>query len=246
LVKAGDVAAVREALKAHGVLTAADKKQVLNDVTESHGVSLLSIAASRNDTGMMYFLINAGADTKARFGSLQMNALQVACCMGQKEAVTVLLENVQGNVGIDDVDSRKETAFSLSVRNNHPHLLPILIEAGSNGMNIGNQWGCLPIHYAAVRGDATMVQAILSIDKAQAQAVDTQGRSALFHAAQYGQEAVLQVLKDAGVDLLPAIQYLFNEGFYMLAQRIQTNSMAAAPASEPASAPVPAADRPRP
>lgn len=131
------------------------------------GQTALHLAVINNDMDMLKFLINMGADTRARaigrFFAFGGNAyygeypLSFAASLGNKDAALFLLRH---GSSVKDKDTQGNTALHLSVVHGRLEMYDFLVDVLKASEGEYNKQGMTPLMLAAQTGDREMFQHI--------------------------------------------------------------------------------------
>lgn len=166
-------------------------------------------------------LIKAGADINAKadphYGPMGANcytALHRLLALRNDESAFLL---VQSGARLDEPDRCGRTALHYAVAyGGTPKTLALMLEKNSGNtawLNTQDAIGLTPLHFAAVRGDAELVDMLLKAG-ALADVPDKTGATPIFYAAQGGGLDVYQaLLEDAPEALTPLIHKRNKQGY---------------------------------
>lgn len=138
------------------LIRAGAKVNVAND----YGITPLSLACANGDgnAAVVERLLNAGADPNSARDTGE-TALMTAARSGSLEAVKLLLAR-EANVNATE-SRRGQTALMWAIAEQHPELVPILIEHGAD-IHIRSKGGLTAFLFAAQQGDVRSAQRLLA------------------------------------------------------------------------------------
>jgi ankyrin repeat protein len=140
----------------------------------------IEVAAQNANAAVMRSLVDAGADTTGRIAG---NAVMAAANQGSLEIVRMLVDK-----GADP-----NAGMAVAVSRRQPAILEYLESKGAREE-------VPPLLIAARRGDLKALEASIAA-RVDLNAVDSQGRTALYRAAYYGHVEVVKRLAKAGANL---------------------------------------------
>ena len=164
-------------------------------------------ATIENDVSMMKFLLEQKANVDAVQGTGE-TSLFAACCGGQVETTRLLLD---AKADINIADTTGATPLGMACRApSKAQLVRLLCERKAN-VNQKGQGGCAPLFQCnmgapgmgneAIRAEAVMCATFLIQAKANVNATDNWGCTALIRAARANHTAMLELLVRSGADL---------------------------------------------
>jgi ankyrin repeat protein len=155
-------------------------------VEDKDGLTALQWASGKGYEPLAKIVLSRGADVNARNPSDGKMPLHFAAGGGHEEVVRLLVEN-RADVGAADGAIVRVPLWPGRT-------------SRSEGDGWGREFGNTALHYAAERGAAGIVSALLDAG-ADVNAFDKGGQSALHEAARRGHVAVVKVLLDNGADI---------------------------------------------
>ncbi|MBC8143583.1 MAG: ankyrin repeat domain-containing protein [Armatimonadetes bacterium] len=163
-----------------------------------HGVSVLAQAVSgrciRSDTARVEMLLEAGADPLA--GSDGRAVIESAVFRGRDDVLELLFHYMTSPV---DVFAHSAMMVEAAAKNDSPRTLELLLPYG---LNIGATYPhgrVSPLHHAARRGAAKVLEMCLSAGS-DPNVRDRLGRTPLYMAARYNRPDAITVLLRHGAD----------------------------------------------
>ena len=188
------------------LLSLADQSQCQPNARGSHQGSVLHKAAAGGSEQCVKLLLAAGADVWATDGEEAL-PLHKACFGGHTEAVALLYAQME-NPTESPLDSRQHSALHMAASSGDAACLAFCL-AHFKDSESGDGFFCA--HYAALHGDAAVVETLHTADSALLAKLTRDGRS------------VAQVAEG-------------NEAFVAALARLESNSNASAVAASPVSA----------
>jgi len=204
-VRSNDIAQMDRLLRAGANPNAANR----------YGVTPIYLACENGSAAAIARLLKAGVSANAT-GNYGETALMTCARTGNVDAAKVLIE---AGATVDAVESwHGETALMWAAAEHHPEMVEALIKAGADinahatvvawerqrSLEPRDKWlppgGLTPLHFAAREGCALCLKVLLA-HKADINAVDPQGNSALLMAIINGHYDAAAVLIDGGIDL---------------------------------------------
>lgn len=119
----------------------ASNKDTINSIDEN-GFSPLILAAYRNNSKCVEFLISNGANVN--YCSLEGTALHAVCYKGNVEIATLLVKN---NQSINILNSRGTTCLIYAVQSENLELVKLLLVSGAD-KQIADEYERIPLDYA--------------------------------------------------------------------------------------------------
>lgn len=185
-----------------------------NPLSSSSGASALGLAVSNTDCEMICLILQPNVQA-AQYGGLlevQMNgnsvsledtmrrtlALLVACSLGHKEAVNLLIVNGA------DVNASTETGLTplLSASaGDHIEVMQLLIKQGANTSSVRRHDGFRPLQIAASESFSTEVVELLLLQKVEIDVKDEAGESFLALLSRLGRHEILKAVLKHGADV---------------------------------------------
>lgn len=153
-------------------------------------VSILWIAAAKNNLELVQLLIQHGANVNYR-SPKNSTALHSACYHGNMQMVCYLIKH-GANVNIIRCDD--ETSLSLSIQRGHQALVFYLVDQLQCDVNMCPNQGRSPLHYAVEQKSAVLVQFLLE-HGAKNQPTKSDRMSPLMWAAEERQRNLMAMLQ---------------------------------------------------
>lgn len=97
---------------------------------------------------------------------------------------------------INTPEDKGQTALHLAAENCHTNVVILLLDNGAK-INVRAEDGATPLHLAAQEGCTDTVMVLIN-RKAKVNIRDSQGRTPLLRAKQWGQDGIVQMLKQHG------------------------------------------------
>jgi ankyrin repeat protein len=204
-VRGNDIAQMDRLLRAGANPNAANR----------YGVTPIYLACENGSAAAVARLLKAGVSANAT-GNYGETALMTCARTGNADAAKVLIE---AGAAVDAVESwHGETALMWAAAEHHPEMMEALIKGGADvnahatvvtwerqkTQEPRDKWlppgGLTPLHFAAREGCADCLKMLLA-HKADINAVDPQGNSALLLAVINGHYDAAAVLINGGIDL---------------------------------------------
>lgn len=142
---------------------------------------------------MVRMLINRGADVNSVTLGEGRTPLMFAAHLGWNEVVALLLESGAGGTVVDTRDKNYATALSLAVISGHFATVQRLLEANAS-CKIKDKTGATMVIIAARNGHLPLLRLFLNSYKLSLNDRDTDGRTALSYAAEFGHKDVVHYL----------------------------------------------------
>ena len=152
----------------------------------------LGRAAYAGDVTRVQELIDRGADVNEQAPNGE-TALMIAAANGHVEVVQVLI------AADADVDARELNSGGTVLKWAKVNVVQALIDAGAD-VNARDDKGYTPLVYAAKKGMADVVHALLAAKEIDVNAQNNRGNTALSRAAYCGHTFVVQLLLQNGAD----------------------------------------------
>ena len=123
--------------------------------------------------------------------------MQAACISGSKEIAEILLKNnADPNLG------RGEFSYPViaAIRNDHPELVELLVEAKANTNVFGGPGNTTPLYHAAINLPVSTLKILIERGGADVNTVDVDGDTALMAASLVGDYQCVELLLQHGAD----------------------------------------------
>ena len=128
------------------------------DSTDSHGSTLLHLAAKAGKRRIVEELISLGASYMR--DHLGRTPLLIAAISGHTSVATTLLDAALAD--INEADSSGATALLLAAQAGHTHLLRALLSQRELDPNRADAYGVAPLHKAVSFGHVAVVESLLA------------------------------------------------------------------------------------
>jgi L-ascorbate metabolism protein UlaG (beta-lactamase superfamily) len=139
-------------------------------------------------------LLEAGADVHQKSQDGRTAIFAVASGQGSTEIGRMLIDK---GAAVDLADQNGTTPLGLAVQNSLAEVAELLLKNGADINRPSGPFGWTVLHYAAVRGDKSMVELLL--DKgADLGVTDSDGKTSLDLAASHGHSDVAEILASRG------------------------------------------------
>lgn len=129
----------------------ASKKDTINSIDEN-GFSPLILAAYRNNSKCVEFLLSSGANVN--YCSPEGTALHAVCYKGNIEIATLLLKN---NQSINVLNSRGTTCLIYAVQSGNIELVKLLLDRGAD-KQIADEYKRIPLDYAKQANNQQLIE----------------------------------------------------------------------------------------
>ena len=159
---------------------------------------LLHAVTIAQNEAITKLLLEAGADTEAR-DKKDSTPLLHAVIVSQNEAIIKLL--LQANADVEARDCKGRTPLSRAVARQNEAVVKIMLQAGAN-VEAQDDGGLTPLSRAIIISQNTAIIKLLLQAGANTKAQDFHGSTPISHAMARGNEAVIQIVLQAGVDTL--------------------------------------------
>lgn len=172
------------------------KRGVDVNLSTTDGKTALMLAAQQGRIDLIRTLLDAGATinlTNTRGGT----ALMYAAVVGDPATVQLLLGR---GASINTQSSNGWTALMIAAVKGYDELVTLLLARGADA-NLRDIYGWTPLMRAAYENRLTVTRALLASNKANVNAANDNGATALHLAAQRGHLHIAQMLIDGGADL---------------------------------------------
>ncbi len=170
-------------------------KKVNVNAKNQDGDTPLIIAAVHGDVDVAKALMAKGADINAKGAKDGATPLMVAVYTGDLELAKALLDK---KADLNSVNQDGDTALSIAVRNGEVEIVELLLSKGADINAKNPKDGTTPLMIAAFHGDADTARVLLSESKADINAKNYAGDSALKIAEVNNSDNVATLLKDKG------------------------------------------------
>ena len=172
-----------------------DIDQVLGSVEQKSKRAPLHIAAKYGHHHLIEFFLNKGAKIEARDKMLK-TALHYACENGHTEVVRMLMDH---NAEPDDRDNCGRTALHYAIYSGKTDIMALLTQHTTDIVLLKDHAGRTPLHHAVFMeaNQVLMISKLLDFG-ADINALDTDNRTCLHHAAEAGKARVIPVLIQRG------------------------------------------------
>ena len=142
--------------------------------TDSHGLSLLHVAAESGDVEVARLLVEKGADVEQGARGRE-TPLHVAALLGALPTVNLLLDN-GANLEARDRRDRTPLDFAVSVLGNEETVRQLILKGAE--VNVRDDEGDSPLHVAVCSGSGEAVRLLLAAG-ADVRAVNNRGQTPL-------------------------------------------------------------------
>jgi len=168
-------------------------------VDDAGRTALMFAAQSRDATEAINVLLERASDIDAADQDGD-TPLHHAARRGRAENIAAILDRFSGTVSIDARNAYDETPLMLAARSGSADAVRMLMEHGAASA-VADDRGKTPLMFAARYGDAEIVGLLIEADRANINAKDSFGRTALVHAVIAGDRDRVSALLGAGADL---------------------------------------------
>jgi len=169
----------------------------INVLDDEGGYTALSMAIIGNNHTSAVELIDAGADC-LRASNTGRTPLYVAVEKGMSELVVKLIStaDIEVNAPTAITEQSGSRPLHLALLHSQTHLVPVLLKMGADVNLAESDRRCTPLLMACILEDEWTVKKFLSVG-ASLTAVTSEGRTALYIAAEKGNPALLRILLHA-------------------------------------------------
>lgn len=160
------------------------------------GATPLIVASYIGNADIVYTLINAGCNIKARDDIDGAMPIHVAAANGNDDAVILLLE--KDKTLVNELDNNGgDTPLHWAAMKDNPSTVAVLLKYSAD-TKIQNADGNTPLHYAAMYASAEVIENILSSDKSSVNIANEEGIYPIHYAALEDNSDSLVVLVQKG------------------------------------------------
>ena len=182
------------------------------------GATPLIVASYVGNADIVYTLLEAGCDIRARDDIDGAMPIHVASANGNDDAVILLLEKDKTLVNEADKNGN-DTPLHWAAMKNKPSTINVLLKYGADtkiqnsdgntalhyaamyGVNMANNENMYPIHYAALENNVDALVALVQDGKADVNIKDSNNDTALHYAAAYGNmDSVMSLVEKCYAD----------------------------------------------
>lgn len=173
------------------------QRRVKVDQKDKFGVAPIHLAAWFGNLHILKLLVQAGAEQKVE-NEVGLNILHCAAINNHTEIVEYIVNDLQMKE-LDREDMSGNNAFSLAAENGCVEMLEMLMDEYNMATMMPNKRGDTPLHLAARNDHLDAVQLLLQRFDTRDE-VNVDGETALYQAADNGQERCVSALLEAGCD----------------------------------------------
>ncbi|KAL8913691.1 MAG: hypothetical protein Q9171_001541 [Xanthocarpia ochracea] len=163
------------------------------------GQTPLIFACRRGHPSTVSLLLEQGATVNTR-NCQKSTALFDAVIGNHAEVVAILLRKPELNVNEEHLHSAERTALMFAVRNEYFEIVGQLLEDPRTAINKKDLDGCTALTIAAKAGSLISIGYLLEHNAIDLNATDSNGNSALFHAANQNDGEIVRLLLSAGAN----------------------------------------------
>jgi len=128
-------------------------QEISVDITANNNVTPLMLAVAKNNSRMVVFLLERGANPHHR-NAMQQTALHIAIALKQE---SIALQLILAMKQFDTQDRDGDTALMMSAMNGLPKVTAVLLKMQARG-DICNDKGLTALHYAASHGHSDCIE----------------------------------------------------------------------------------------
>lgn len=165
---------------------------------DSHGMTLLNIAARNREADIVMQLVEKMADVNVKDSEQGRTALHWATWHGHTKMVTLLIKEKTMDINAQDI--KGYTALHWATERGNTRIVELLLQ-GEKKVNVNQQdkEGWTSLHLAALGGHRDIMKVLLT--NADVNIRNNHGRAALHYAARNGHTNCVKMLLDKQVDV---------------------------------------------